>query len=78
MPTPTCSQCKMPMAMKESIDIGVCMACRPWFVGVDMAKDEDRTSVKCWCGAVASWTASERRPSGCKRCGARFDFKSGN
>lgn len=74
---PRCSNCRMPMAMRESIDVGVCMACRPWFVGVDVAAaDGDRTAVKCWCGEAVSWGATEKRPTSCKRCGARFDFKS--
>lgn len=73
---PICPNCKMPMAMKESIEVGRCMACRPWFVGVDIAaQDSEFSAVKCWCGEVAKWRPTERRPSGCKRCGARFDFR---
>lgn len=76
---PLCPQCGMPMVIKESLVVGVCMACRPWFVGVDPASaNGDRSAVRCWCGEVASWTPTERRPSGCKRCGARFDFRSGS
>lgn len=74
---PRCPNCKMPMAIKESLDVGICMACRPWFVGVDLAAiGGDRTEVKCWCGEVSSWGAGEKTPLSCRRCGARFDFKS--
>lgn len=72
-----CKSCGDPMVMPESIAVGTCMACRPWFVGVDPAAlDGERTAVKCWCGEVSSWRSGERRPTSCKRCGARFDFKS--
>lgn len=73
--SPKCPNCKMPMALKESLDVGVCLACRPWFVGVDPAAvDGDRTAIKCWCGEIVSWGAAEKRPRSCQRCGARFDF----
>lgn len=72
-----CSNCKEPMAMPESIAVGTCMACRPWFVGVDPASvDGDRTAVKCWCGEAVSWGAADKVPRSCPRCAARFDFKS--
>lgn len=74
---PKCRNCNMPMTMSESLVVGVCMACRPWVVGVDpAAANGDRTAVKCWCGEVASWGANDKCPSSCKRCAARFDFKS--
>lgn len=72
-----CSNCKEPMTMPESIAVGTCMACRPWFVGVDPAAvDGDRTAVKCWCGEVTTWGATAKAPRSCPRCAARFDFRT--
>lgn len=76
MPTSLCPSCNMPMVMKESLVVGICMACRPWFVGVDPAADGDRTSVKCWCGQLTSWRPTDKAPGSCSRCGARFNFQT--
>lgn len=70
-----CNRCGGDLTFPESRAVGTCMACRPWFVGVDpVVIDGEYTAVKCWCGEVASWRPRERRPTSCKKCAARFDF----
>lgn len=76
MNAPKCRKCGDPMVMPESVSVGICMACRPWFVRVDpTAAGGDLTSVKCWCGHVTTWGHDQRQPRSCSQCAARFEFQ---